>query len=138
LTGRGFEGFYLQTNGKNFGAGCTPEQAAALEEIVAILQARALIRLNSGQTEVYTLTAAGFRLVAARVTAGSVNVTGNVSAGHGTNGPGGNALFQGGTGSGGANGGAINLGPGEHRAGDGGPQGGKGGDFTVRGGDAIG
>ncbi|HUT88159.1 MAG TPA: hypothetical protein VMY37_01565 [Thermoguttaceae bacterium] len=67
--------------------------------------------------------------------AGSVFVSGDVAAGSGKAGPGGDIGFEGGTGRHGADGGDVTFGPGTYRAGDGGP-GGKGGDFTGKGGDA--
>lgn len=67
-------------------------------------------------------------------TAGDVNISGNLSAGSGERGPGGDVRAEGGTGRNGASGGQVNLGPGTHRAGAGGL--GKGGDLIIKGGDA--
>ena len=67
--------------------------------------------------------------------AGSVSVSGDVAAGSGREGPGGDARIEGGAGRHGASGGDVMIGPGTYRAGDGGP-GGKGGNLIIRGGDA--
>ncbi len=67
--------------------------------------------------------------------AGSVSVSGEVAAGSGKEGPGGDVRIEGGTGRRGAAGGDVTLGSGSYRAGDGGPAG-KGGDFIIKGGDA--
>jgi hypothetical protein len=74
-------------------------------------------------------------LAAKRAKAGSVCVSADIAAGSGNKGPGGNVEIAGGTGLRGADGGDVVIGPGTYRAGDGGP-GGKGGDFSIRGGDA--
>lgn len=67
--------------------------------------------------------------------AGDVSVSGNVAAGDGTEGPGGHAIIEGGTGRKGASGGNVTIGPGTYKAGDGG-LGGSGGDLIIKGGDA--
>jgi hypothetical protein len=67
--------------------------------------------------------------------AGNVSVSGDVSAGNGKEGPGGNVIIEGGTGRRGASGGDVDVGAGTYRAGDGGP-GGPGGDIVIMGGDA--
>lgn len=67
--------------------------------------------------------------------AGDVSVSGDIAAGDGTAGPGGDAVIEGGTGRQGASGGNVKIGPGTYRAGDGGP-GGSGGDLVIKGGDA--
>lgn len=69
------------------------------------------------------------------VKAGSVNFSGNLSAGNGGQSEGGNANVVGGDGFNGASGGDVNVGPGIYKAGDGG-NGGKGGNLNIRGGDA--
>jgi hypothetical protein len=66
---------------------------------------------------------------------GDVSVKGGVRAGDANEGPGGDARLEGGTGTGGASGGNVNLGPGTYSAGAGG-RGGKGGDLVIKGGDA--
>ncbi len=66
--------------------------------------------------------------------AGSVQVSGNLSAGSGKEGPGGHFIAEGGTGRHGASGGDVHVGPGNHKAGDGGK--GPGGDIRLKGGDA--
>jgi hypothetical protein len=66
--------------------------------------------------------------------AGNVDVPGDISAGSGEHGPGGNARVEGGTGRNGASGGNVRTGPGTYKAGDGGL--GKGGDLIIKGGDA--
>jgi hypothetical protein len=64
---------------------------------------------------------------------GSIYLSGaDVRAGHGVGGEGGSARFRAGDGP---SGGDIHIGPGNYRAGDGGP-GGKGGDLEFRAGDA--
>jgi len=65
--------------------------------------------------------------------AGSVDVSADISAGSGQYGPGGNARVEGGTGRNGASGGNVRVGQGTYRGGDGGL--GKGGDLIVKGGD---
>jgi hypothetical protein len=65
---------------------------------------------------------------------GSVNISGNLSAGSGKEGLGGHIVAEGGTGRRGASGGDVNVGPGNHKAGDGGQ--GPGGKITLKGGDA--
>ena len=67
--------------------------------------------------------------------AGDVSVSADVAAGAGTDGPGGDAVIEGGTGRHGASGGNVTIGPGTYRAGAGGP-GGSGGDLVIKGGDA--
>jgi hypothetical protein len=67
--------------------------------------------------------------------AGDVTASAHVSAGNGSNGKGGDALIEGGTGFGGASGGNVSIGPGTYKGGDGGP-GGAGGNLTIKGGDA--
>jgi len=64
---------------------------------------------------------------------GSVNISGDLSAGSGKEGPGGHIIAEGGTGRQGASGGDVNVGPGNHKAGDGGQ--GPGGNITLKGGD---
>lgn len=73
-------------------------------------------------------------LTAMQRKAGDVNVAGNLSAGSGEHGPGGDLRAEGGTGRNGASGGDVNIGPGTHQAGAGGL--GKGGDLIIKGGDA--
>lgn len=68
-----------------------------------------------------------------QVRAGDVFVTGNLVAGSGENGPGGNINVEGGTGRRGASGGNVNV-SGNIEAGAGGV--GKGGDISIKGGDA--
>ena len=68
--------------------------------------------------------------------AGNVSVAGDVSAGDGKEGPGGNVTIKGGTGHRGASGGDVNIGPGTYKAGEGGPEG-PGGDIDIKGGDAV-
>lgn len=72
------------------------------------------------------------RRVAAK--GGSVNISGDLSAGSGKEGPGGHIIAEGGTGRHGASGGDVNVGPGNHKAGDGGQA--PGGNITLKGGDA--
>lgn len=67
--------------------------------------------------------------------AGDVSVAGNLTAGSGKHGPGGDVRVEGGFGRQGASGGNVSVGPGTHQAGAGGP-GGKGGDLIIKGGDA--
>ena len=67
--------------------------------------------------------------------AGDVNVTGDLSAGHGSQVDGGSLIVEGGTGYLGASGGNVNVGPGNIRAGDGGTSG-AGGNVIIKGGDA--
>jgi hypothetical protein len=71
---------------------------------------------------------------AAHRKAGDVNVSGDLLAGSGRDGPGGDVRAEGGTGRAGATGGDANIGPGTYKAGDGGL--GKGGDIIIKGGDA--
>jgi hypothetical protein len=66
--------------------------------------------------------------------AGSVNLSGDISAGSGKEGPGGHVIAKGGTGRHGASGGDMNAGPGNYKAGDGGKA--PGGDIIFKGGDA--
>ena len=66
--------------------------------------------------------------------AGDVNVSGNLSAGSGEYGPGGDVRVEAGTGRHGASGGDVNIGPGDYQAGAGGR--GKGGDMIIKAGDA--
>jgi hypothetical protein len=66
--------------------------------------------------------------------AGSVNVSGDLTAGSGKDGPGGHVIAAGGIGKRGASGGDVNVGPGNYKAGDGGA--GPGGDIIFKGGDA--
>lgn len=66
--------------------------------------------------------------------AGGVVVSGNLLAGSGRYGDGGDLIVEGGTGRNGASGGDVAIGPGTHRAGAGGL--GKGGNLTIKGGDA--
>jgi hypothetical protein len=68
--------------------------------------------------------------------AGSIFVSSDIAAGTGNVGPGGNVQLEGGIGRNGADGGDVMIGPGNYRAGDGGPGGGKGGDLVIKGGDA--
>lgn len=67
--------------------------------------------------------------------AGSVNLTGDVKAGDGSQGDGGNANISAGDGYGGISGGDVNLGSGNYTAGNGGSVG-KGGDLNIKAGDA--
>ncbi len=64
--------------------------------------------------------------------AGDVVVNGDLSAGSGEHGPGGDVRVEAGTGRRGASGGDARVGPGTFRAGDGGV--GKGGDLIIKGG----
>lgn len=73
-------------------------------------------------------------LSATQTRAGNVNVSGNVLAGSGEYGPGGNVRVEGGTGRHGAAGGDVRIEPGTYKAGDGGL--GKGGDLNIKGGDS--
>ena len=73
-------------------------------------------------------------LAATQKKAGDVNVSGDLSAGSGQDGPGGDARVEGGTGRHGASGGNVNMGPGRYQAGAGGL--GKGGDLNIKAGDA--
>jgi hypothetical protein len=73
-------------------------------------------------------------LAAAKKKAGDVSFAGDVSAGSGRHGPGGDARIEGGAGRRGASGGNVAIGGGKYKAGDGGI--GKGGDLTIKGGDA--
>jgi hypothetical protein len=66
--------------------------------------------------------------------AGSVNLSGDISAGSGKEGPGGHVVAEGGAGRHGADGGDVNGGPGNYKAGDGGK--GPGGNIHLKGGDA--
>ena len=74
-------------------------------------------------------------LLAPQREAGDVSVSGNLAAGDGLAGSGGNIIVEGGTGRGGASGGNVTIGSGTYKAGDGGP-GGPGGDIRIKGGDA--
>lgn len=65
---------------------------------------------------------------------GDVEAQGNLSAGDGGKGDGGAFKLKGGDAGPGGRGGGVDLGPGNYRAGDGGSEGGKGGDFVVEGG----
>ena len=67
--------------------------------------------------------------------AGDVSVAGNLAAGSGGHGPGGDVRVEGGTGRHGASGGNVTIGLGTHQAGAGGDDG-KGGDLIIKGGDA--
>jgi hypothetical protein len=64
-----------------------------------------------------------------------VIVQGDVSAGDGSGGPGGDASIEGGKGCRGASGGNVSIGPGTYRAGKGGQKG-PGGNLVIKGGDA--
>jgi hypothetical protein len=75
-------------------------------------------------------------LAASSRTAGTVSISKAViTAGSGKEEPGGSVQIEGGTGRRGASGGAVSIEATTCRAGDGGP-GGKGGDLTIKGGDA--
>lgn len=66
---------------------------------------------------------------------GSIDVPGNIAAGHGGVGDGGDATFLAGDGYNGASGGDLNLKPGNYTAGNGGNPG-KGGSLIFKAGDA--
>jgi hypothetical protein len=74
-------------------------------------------------------------IIASRRRAGDVSVSADISAGDGSKAKGGDARIEGGAGFGGASGGDVSIGPGNYKAGDGGP-GGAGGNLIIKGGDA--